>query len=243
MAATLMEIKSAMLLPKDDIEAVSDDESLDPRHELIKQLLEYKKFKDAANVLRASADEQMQKYPRSDYILSQIKPDAEPELDMEQVNIWDLLSAFDTIMKATGNLMDVSHITDDTPIDLYQIEVLHRLQTEGPMSFERVFAGKKNRLVVVGLFLGVLELVREKLVTASQAGPDMPIYLRSLTDVPASKAVPEAIFATEQDQMQEESQASVPAVHIEQIDSADDNRQAQAEESSFDGSEQNIQSE
>ena len=194
MAATLMEIKSFMLLPADELNALADEEN-DPRAELIRQLLEYKKFKDAANLLKISAEEQEQKFGRSDSIIAGLKTDSEPELDIDQLNIWDLLGAFDSIMKATGGVMDISHITDDTPIDLYQIEILHRLQTEGAMSFARIFADKKNRIVMIGLFLAVLELVREKLVTAEQAKPTMPIYLRALTNEPAEQAVHNAIIA------------------------------------------------
>ena len=168
MAATLMEIKSVMLLPADELNALADEEN-DPRAELIRQLLEYKKFKDAANLLKISAEEQEQKFGRSDNIIAGLKTDSEPELDIDQLSIWDLLGAFDSIMKATGGVMDISHITDDTPIDLYQIEILHRLQTEGAMSFARIFADKKNKIVMIGLFLAVLELVREKLITAEQA--------------------------------------------------------------------------
>ena len=194
MAATLMEIKSFMLLPADELNALADEEN-DPRAELIRQLLEYKKFKDAANLLKISAENQEQKFSRSDSIIAGLKTDSEPELDIDQLSIWDLLGAFDSIMKATGGMMDISHITDDTPIDLYQIEILHRLQTEGAMSFVRIFQGKKNKIVMIGLFLAVLELVREKLITAEQAKPNMPIYLRALTEESAEQAVHNAIIA------------------------------------------------
>ena len=218
MAATLMEIKSAMLLPADEVNAFAEDESGDPRTELIRQLLEYKKFKDAANMLKLSAESQEQKFPRSDNIITSLKPNAEPELDLDQINVWDLLSAFDTIMKATGNMMDISHIADDTPIDLYQIEILHRLQTEGPMNFVRLFADKKNKLVMVGMFLAILELVREKLITAEQAKPGMPIYLRSLTDAPAEQAVRNAILTQIEQYPQDEQEDQSPnAIAIEEI--------------------------
>ena len=218
MAATLMEIKSAMLLPADEVDALAEDDAGDPRTELIRQLLEYKKFKDAANMLKLSADCQEQKFPRSDNIITSLKPNAEPELDLDQLNIWDLLSAFDTIMKATGSMMDIRHITDDTPIDLYQIEILHRLQTEGPMNFVRMFAEKKNRLVMVGMFLATLELVREKLITAEQASPGMPIYLRALTDAPAEETVKNAILSQmEQYPQDEQLNQSVNEVAIEEI--------------------------
>ena len=198
MAATLMQIKSAMLLPKAEPDQLQADDFTDPRAELIRQLLEYKKYKDAANLLNAAADEQKERFPRPGTIVERLKPSPEPEVDIDQVSIWDLLEAFDSICKATGTIGDISRIKDDTPIDLYQIEILHRLQTEGPMTFERLFEPGTNRLAMIGLFLALLELVREKLVWAKQQKASS-IYLRSLTDEPAEQAVQKAIIASEAD--------------------------------------------
>jgi segregation and condensation protein A len=195
MAATLIEIKSAMLLPKAEPEQMAQDESGDPRAQLIRQLLEYKRFKDAANLLDAAADRQQERFGRPTSLISRLAPEAEPEVDMDRVSIWDLLEAFDTVCKATGTQAYTGHIRDDTPIDLYQIEVLHRLQTEGPLTFERVFDGKPNRLVMVGLFLAMLELIRDKLIWAEQPENSSQIYVRALTDEPAEQAVQKAIMA------------------------------------------------
>jgi segregation and condensation protein A len=199
MAATLMEIKSAMLLPRAQPEGATAEESLDPRSELIRQLLEYKKFKDAANLLDAAAERQQERFSRPGNLIRRLEPQAEPQIDMDQVSIWDLLEAFDAICKATGSSTYNGHIKDDTPIDLYQIEVLHRLQTEGPLTFERVFDFGSNRLVMVGIFLSVLELIRAKLIWAEQndAQPRQ-IYLRALTDEPAEQAVQRVILAVGQ---------------------------------------------
>jgi segregation and condensation protein A len=195
MAATLMEIKSAMLLPKAEPEQMAQDESGDPRAELIRQLLEYKKFKDAANLLDAAAERQQERFSRPASLISQLVPQAEPEVDMDQVSIWDLLEAFDAVCKATGTQAYTGHIRDDTPIDLYQIEVLHRLQTEGPLTFERIFDAKPNRLMMVGLFLAMLELIRDRLIWAEQPENSSQIYVRSLTDEPPEQAVQRAIMA------------------------------------------------
>ena len=195
-AATLMHIKSVMLLPKAEPDQLEADDFADPRAELIRQLIEYKRFKDAANLLDAAANEQSERFTRPSTIVEQLRPDAEPEIDIEQVSIWDLLEAFDSIMKATGSTIDIKHIKDDTPIDLYQIEILHRLQTEGPLSFERIFEAWANRVLLVGLFLALLELIREGLVWAEQPNPSASIYLRPLTDEPPEQAVQKAMLAT-----------------------------------------------
>jgi len=195
MASTLMEIKSAMLLPSGEPEQMDGDFSADPRAELVRQLLEYKKFKDAANLLNAAADRQNERFPRPAAITERLRPQAEPEVDLEQVSVWDLLEAFSSIMEATNPAADVSHIKDDTPIDLYQIEILHRLQSEGPMTFERLFSPLRNRAAMIGLFLALLELIRSCLVWAEQAGSSAAIYLRPLTEEPAEQAVQKAILA------------------------------------------------
>jgi segregation and condensation protein A len=210
MAATLMEIKSAMLLPSAEPDQLQEQDLADPRAELIRQLLEYKRFKDAANLLEAAADEHGQRFCRPDNVIERLRPDAEPELDIEQVSIWDLLEAFDSICKATGAIIDTRLIKDDTPIDLYQIEILHRLQTEGPMPFKRIFESKPSRVAMIGLFLALLELIRAKLVWAEQPesdysiepappqaaakGGSADIYLRPLTDKSPQEAVQEAIL-------------------------------------------------
>jgi segregation and condensation protein A len=224
MAATLMQIKSAMLLPQaEPASALLDgqaDDLADPRAELIRQLLEYKKFKDAANLLSDAAAGQRERFPRPDSIIEAFNPDPEPQIDIDHVSVWDLLEAFASLMQATGAGRDVRHIKDDTPIDLYQIEILHRLQEEGPTSFERIFESKPNRVVMIGLFLALLELIREKLVFAKQRAPLSSIYLRPLTEEPAEVAVQKAILAlAEPDkaklpQTEQQKQPLIPVVEV-----------------------------
>ena len=196
MAATLMEIKSAMLLPRSELEDDAEQEFIDPRADLIRQLLEYKRFKDAANVLEGSAQERKQRFTRPDAIVAKLnEAQDEPELDLDQISIWTLLEAFDNIMQATGRLANFDHIKDDTPIDLYQIEILHRLQEEGPMAFETIFRDKANRLTMIGLFLALLELVRSELIRAEQPEKTDTIFLRAMTEEPAEQAVQNAIIS------------------------------------------------
>ncbi|MBW8000529.1 MAG: chromosome segregation protein ScpA [Planctomycetes bacterium] len=204
MASTLLQIKSTMLLPKVESDDVDGEDLSDPRTELIRQLLEYKKFKDAANLLSDAAIDQKMRYHRPNTIVEQLKDDREPELDLEQVSVWDLLDAFDSIIEATGGAtFDISHIIDDTPIDLYEIEILHRLQVEGPMSFVKIFECKTSRSAMVGLFLALLELIRNRLVWVEQPTPDGDIHLKALTDEPAEQAVQKAILATESELLEQ----------------------------------------
>jgi len=229
MASTLMQIKSTMLLPKTDSEQLQGEDLNDPRAELIRQLLEYKKFKDAANLLEAAADQQSEKFSRPDTIIEQLKPNTEPEIDLEQVNIWDLLEAFDTLMAATGGMVNLKNIKDDTPIDFYQVQILQRLQKDGPMSFERIFEPRTSRIVLVGMFLALLELIRDKLAWAEQPDGSSTIFVKALTEEPAEQAVQKAILASVevQEQTKVEKQASqqppIPIVEIPPENDAADN--------------------
>ncbi|MHC4373406.1 MAG: segregation and condensation protein A [Planctomycetota bacterium] len=211
MAATLMEIKSVMLLPRPEMEESAEGDIQDPRAELVRQLLEYKKFKDAANLLQDAAEERKLRFARPDTILEKVKPTEEPELDLDQVSIWTLLDAFDSILKATGQYQSYEHITDDTPIDLYQIELLHRLQTEGPMSLQKAFEGRDNRLAMIGLFLAMLELMRNHLVWVEQPDATGPIYLKPLTSEPAEEAVHNAIYANPEAMEMETEEPPIPS--------------------------------
>jgi segregation and condensation protein A len=224
MAATLMEIKSIMLLPKAEPDQLDQDDFIDPRAELIRQLLEYKRFKDAANLLNAAADRHKERFGRPDALLGQLSPDSKDEIDIEQVSAWDLLEAFDTICRATGATSEIRHIKDDTPIDLYQIEILHRLQEEGPMTFERIFESKSNRAVMVGLFLALLELIREKLVWVEQATPSQ-IYLRSLTTEPAEQAVQKVILTASADNVESLSQMETQEQELKPVGKPSEQRQ------------------
>jgi len=173
LASTLMEIKSRMLLPQPTDE---DDEAepLDLRSELVRQLLEYKRFKDAAAWLAEAAERQALKFPRVP-VLHHVGAD---ELELEDVQLWDLVEAFGKLLEATLGRPVVHDVgEDDTPITLYQTDIVDRLQRDGPMPFSRVFEGRSKRIELVGLFLALLELIREGLVQVEQDQQFGEIYI------------------------------------------------------------------
>jgi len=166
-AATLMEIKTRMLLPTPPPEEAGPEGfEIDPRTELVRQLLEYKAFKDAAGELKSAADLQAMMFPRP-----QANPDdgGEVELDLEDVQVWDLLDAFDRLMAAIGAQARPHEIIhDDTPIELHAADILDRLERDGAMLFQKIFAGRISRDEIVGLFLALLELIRRRRIFATQ---------------------------------------------------------------------------
>ena len=172
MAATLMEIKSAMLLPKPAPvpgEQSAAAELVDPRYELVQQLLEYKKIKDAAALLEQRQREQEQRFPRIP-ASPQGAADEPPPIDLDEVQIWDLLTAFSRLMKEVGTRGPSIHevIYDDTPIDLHAADIEDRLMREGKLTLRALVVGRTSRSEMIGVFLALLELIRQKKILVVQ---------------------------------------------------------------------------
>lgn len=167
MAATLMYIKSRELLPKDQqVEAEQEDDTSDPRWELIRQLVEYKKFKDAASQLQAMEIRQEGVYPRLP-----IKPEFEPDntKPKPEATLFDLLNAVNAIIKRVAAKEQTRDIFEDRWTVSEKIEVLLRRISDHPtLRFSDLFAGATSRTEVVVTFLAVLELMRLKQIVATQ---------------------------------------------------------------------------
>jgi segregation and condensation protein A len=182
MAATLMEIKSATLLPKPPVEEGRDgdhrsaaDELSDPRAELVQKLLEYKRFKDSSMLLERRAAEHAVRFPRYPARLAGQADDEPPPVDLEEVQIWDLLSVFERLMKEVGPRRSRFHeVTyDDTPIDLHAADIEDRLRREGHVTLRQLILGRQSRSEMIGVFLALLELIREKKILVKQADDDL----------------------------------------------------------------------
>ncbi|HOO16193.1 MAG TPA: segregation/condensation protein A [Phycisphaerae bacterium] len=172
MASTLVELKSRALLPTPPLEPMEDDAS-DPRTTLVRQLLEYKRFKDAAEELRRAGEERAQRFPRSPANL----PKELQGIELEEAQVWDLLEAFGRVMTAIGRGPTQHQVQyDETPIELYQAEIV-ALLGEGVATFQSLFDGQSTRGEVIGRFLAILELVRSGRVRAEQDRNFGTIYL------------------------------------------------------------------
>jgi segregation and condensation protein A len=189
LAATLIEIKTRMLLPtppaEDGDEQLSD---LDPRAELVRQLLQYKAFKDAAADLESAAVEREKRHPRRPP-----EPDlpAPPDRSLEDVQVWDLFDAFARLLESIG-AAETTHqvIYDDTPVHVHAEDLLERLAAEGPIRFESVFAPATSRTERIGMFLAVLELCRQNRILAVQGDNFGQIQLELNPDPPAEQPEP-----------------------------------------------------
>jgi segregation and condensation protein A len=163
MAATLMEIKSKLLLPRNEEESAEEE---DPRLELVRQLLEYKKFKDAAAVLEEHAERQQARLARMPVELPAAPdPAAQP---LQRVELWDLVSAFGRLMRETSALEPRQIVMDETPIHVHMERILQLLAGKEFVTFTELFTPPHTRGRLLGLFLATLELIKGKKVGIDQ---------------------------------------------------------------------------
>jgi segregation and condensation protein A len=137
--------------------------------ELVQQLLEYKRLKDSASLLEIRKVWQEARYARQPARL-QGEADESPPVDLDEVQIWDLLSAFEKLMREVGGRKPKYHeVTyDDTPIDLHAADIEDRLKRDGKLTLSQLILGRKSRSEMIGVFLAVLELIREKKILVQQ---------------------------------------------------------------------------
>jgi segregation and condensation protein A len=163
MAATLMEIKSKMVLPRGPETETAEE---DPRLDLVRQLVEYKKFKDASTALESRAEEQMSRLPRQP--VESFTPKGPDQQPLRAVELWDLVSAFGRLMRETLALQPQQVVIDETPIQVHMDTILRRLVTEGRLTFTALFDPPHSRGRLLGLFLAVLELIKARQIVAEQ---------------------------------------------------------------------------
>ncbi|MBW8864970.1 MAG: segregation/condensation protein A [Verrucomicrobia bacterium] len=186
MASTLMYIKSRELLPVDQQVAVeAEEEGEDPRWELIRQLVEYKKFKDAAAQLQVMEERQENVFPR---LPGKIEFLSEAEPKKEQIGIFDLLNAVNAVLKRfQDKTAGQREIYEDKWTVSEKMEfVLKTITERTAVKFSELFAAAANRAEVVCTFLALLELIRLKQLACAQPEP--------FAEIEVTKAVAQAIL-------------------------------------------------
>ena len=188
MAATLLELKSRALLPRPcdtDEEDETDADEEDPRETLIRQLIEYRRYKGAAGHLDERGRTMARRHPRrfDDRLLRELESaddDVPPEQVLEGVELWDLISAFSGVMRTLGYSKPREVVYDDTPVEDAAAELVARLERERTVRFTDLFAGGRSIDYCIAMFLAVLELVRQRRIGAEQgeAPDDLRVYLR-----------------------------------------------------------------
>jgi segregation and condensation protein A len=191
MAATLMYIKSRELLPVDQQAQVEgEDDGEDPRWELIRQLVEYKKFKDAAAQLQTLEARQEDVFPR---LPGTIEFDSEAP-SRQPASLFDLVNAINVVLKRFGAHDERRDIFEDKWSVSEKIEsLLKALSERASIRFSELFEGVTSRSEVVVTFLALLELIRLKQITALQNEPFGEIEIARAIPAVTEPAKPEAI--------------------------------------------------
>jgi segregation and condensation protein A len=180
-----MYIKSRELLPVDQqVQPDEEEDGEDPRWELIRQLVEYKKFKDAAAQLQAMEARQENVFPRAAARL-EFAPETPAR---SEASIFDLVSAVNAVLQRLGQRPEQGDIFEDKwTVNERMEHLMLALGQEGRLKFSELFSGAASRSEVVATFLALLELIRLKEVAAIQAEPFGEIVICLLDKSRAAK--------------------------------------------------------
>lgn len=170
MAATLMQIKSRMLLPQDEAIKQANEDQTDPQQELIQRLLEYRRFKEIASELRQREKNKQEQFQRhlSDISWNDIEQKRETYFE---ANIFDLINAFTQALKEeVSRELFYEVIKDEFTVEQKIHDILHLLLKQEVIILRRLFESSKNKLEIIATFLAILELIRLKEILVCQKG-------------------------------------------------------------------------
>ena len=191
MAATLIHIKSRMLLPRPD--PAQEDTDEDPREALVRRLLEHQKFKAAAELLHERETLRSAQWTRPDGPIAEIAGEApEPEIE---VDLFSLISAFRSVVERAKQRPKMYLPGEQIPIEDRIEQLLSRLSETDACGFADLFADMQSRSGMIVTFLAILEMIRLKLIRVFQAGGvgEIRVYKRARpSDAPRPLGDPEA---------------------------------------------------
>lgn len=172
MAATLMAIKSKLLLPKPDLDEEEDfyEEGIDPREALVDQLLEYQKYKQAASMLKSKEEERSLYFTKEPSNLEDYQIDI--ELEPEKVQVIDLVLAFQEMLskKKLKAPVQTRIVSEEVTLEEKMDTIIHKIKRHGksnPILFSELF-DSVDRNEIVLTFLALLELMKGKEIDIQQ---------------------------------------------------------------------------
>ncbi len=185
MVATLMSIKARMLLPVPESE--EGEEIEDPRSELVERLIEYKRFKEAAEDLSELEENRSRLFGRVDFSFIDKNPEPSDEEFLEQVTFFDLILAFRRAMQNMPR--DITRVIEKIEVTVEQQSelILNRLNEKQQFNFQDFFREFNKKIIIIVTFLALLELIRLGKVVVNQSVnfDDIRIQRREKPDEPA----------------------------------------------------------
>ncbi len=170
MAATLIDIKSKMLLPTN---LVSEEEQEDPRTDLVERLIEYKKFKEAAKTLKDRENTLETRFFKTREDLSFLEESVEGDDNLGNISLRDLMNAWDKLMKRKSTDINEPNLFNSLQKDPITVEekvqeLKNRLEKDSQILFEKVFEYSVNKIHLITTFLAVLELAKNRVIFINQ---------------------------------------------------------------------------
>lgn len=187
-AATLMRIKAKLLLPRRELD--EQGQEIDPRQELVERLLEYKRYKAVLDELRALEEERLQRARRGNVAneLLGLAREAQAEAELESLNTFRLLKAFEKVMADfEDRAKRVVHTVSRFPYTIEQQRdaLLLRVSVQGRVDFQGLFSDSENRMQAIFTFLALLELLQQGQLQATLGeGPNQ--FWVALNEAPAT---------------------------------------------------------
>jgi segregation and condensation protein A len=173
MAATLIHIKSKMLLPRPETAAGVEGEEEDPRDALVRRLLEHQKFKAAAELLHEREQVRSAQWQRPDIRVAELAGEGyEAELE---VDLFSLITAFQAVVQRARQRPQVILPAEQLSVEARMDQLLARLSETEACGFDELFADTFDRSGLIVTFLALLEMIRLKLVRVFQSGSFGPI--------------------------------------------------------------------
>jgi segregation and condensation protein A len=192
MASTLAHIKSRLLLPRQEqplAEAELAEEAGDPRAELVRRLLEYQKYKEAAEALGAHDILDRDVFPRR--VAVEEVPIPEDEIGLVEISVYKLIEALDRVLKNAAPELQHEIVRERVSISEAIQRIAERLHAVPQLSFFTLFEGQRTRQEIVAAFLAILEMVKLKLIRVFQEADSEEILLAAKGDALSNLTPPE----------------------------------------------------
>jgi segregation and condensation protein A len=167
MAATLIHIKSKMLVPVAPTEAEGEEEYVDPREELVRRLLEFQRYKEAAGLLHQQAQIRAAQWTRPEASLPRFDDSGE---EMLEAGLYDLIAAFKELLERRKTLLAHQVEGEGATVEERMAELLMAIPEGGSLAFLELFASLGSKPEMIVTFLALLELIRLKRVRVYQRG-------------------------------------------------------------------------
>jgi segregation and condensation protein A len=167
MAATLIHIKSKMLVPMNPTEAPGEEDVEDPREELVRRLLEFQRYKEAAGLLHQKREIRAATFTRPDTVLPAFDDAGE---EMIEAGLYDLVGAFKELLERRKTLLAHEVAGEGKSVEERMEELLAQIREGESLEFLELFAAQQSKADMIATFLALLELIRLKIVKVYQRG-------------------------------------------------------------------------